>query len=51
MQGKVVLTKQQTAEAGSSTKSFDITAIKSGSYFLKIISTSKEQWVLKFEKM
>jgi uncharacterized delta-60 repeat protein/uncharacterized repeat protein (TIGR01451 family) len=51
MQGKIVLAKQLTAEASSSTVSFDVASLKGGSYFVKVASSGTEQWLLKFEKL
>jgi len=51
MEGKALLTKQADLEANTSIKTIDVSAFKSGNYFVKITSSAKEQWVLKFEKL
>lgn len=51
MGGKIILTKSIPAGIGTTMKAIDITTLKSGSYFIKITSSTKEQWVMKFEKL
>lgn len=51
VEGKVLLYQQLRADAGSAIKTINTTSLKGGSYFVKITSATKEQWVMKFEKL
>jgi D-Tyr-tRNAtyr deacylase len=51
VQGKVLLSQILNAEAGSTTKTLNTNFLESGNYFIKIISASKEQWVMKLQKL
>ena len=51
MDGKVILSNSVTVAEGSILQSINITALVNGSYFLKAITTDKDEQVVKFEKL
>lgn len=51
MDGRVLLSKQVNAEAGTSLTSLEVAALHSGGYLLKVSSTEQEQTVIKFTKL
>ncbi|MCW3107165.1 MAG: hypothetical protein JWQ09_1671, partial [Segetibacter sp.] len=51
LDAKVLMTRQLTAPIGSVIKTIDIASLRSGSYYLNVISKDKEQMVIKFEKL
>ena len=50
LDGKVLRSNSFASTAGSILRSINISALPKGSYFLKVISTEKEESVVKFEK-
>ena len=49
--GKVLLSHNTTATAGSILRSINISALAKGSYFLKATIADKDEQVVKFEKL
>ena len=49
--GQIQLSSSWTVQEGSNSKSFSVTNLPTGQYFLRISLSNKEQSVLKFEKL
>ena len=50
-QGQIQLSSSWTVQEGANSKSFSVTNLPTGQYFLRISLSNKEQSILKFEKL